>query len=370
MIYLDYSATYPTKKEVLETFVKTSELYIGNSNSIHNLGIESYKLIKEATAQVAFLLGVKESEIIYTSGASEGNNHIIKSICENQKTKNIILTTKYEHPSVNGPLNYLKEKNFIVKYLKTYKNGIVDLKELEKEDFSKVALTTICAVNSEIGIRQPIEKIGYLLKNKCPFHSDLTQIIGKQKISFKNLDFATFSAHKFGGFKGIGITYKKETKIITPLIHSENYEARGGTPPTELIVSTSKALRLALEKVDKNYKIVEILKESLIENLSKVDELTINSNDYCIPHIVNFSVNNIKPETVVNALSKNNIFISTQTACSSKDNYSKTIFELTKDMKKAKTSLRVSIASITNEDEINQFVSELKKIINKCNETK
>lgn len=370
MIYLDYSATYPTKKEVLETFIKTSEMYVGNPNSIHTLGIEAHNLIREATAQVASILGVKEKEIIYTSGASEGNNHVIKSTCENQRHKNIILTTKYEHPSVNGPLNYLKEKNFIIKYLKTDENGIIDLKELEKEDFSKIALTTICAVNSEIGIRQPIEKIGKLLKDKCLFHSDLTQIIGKEKISFKNLDFATFSAHKFGGLKGIGIIYKNENLTLTPLIHSENYEKRGGTPPTELIVSTSKALRLAIDSVDENYKIVEKRKQHLIKILKQIENLTVNSNEYCLPHIVNISIDNIKPETIVNSLSKNNIYISTQTACSSKDNHSQTVMELTNDMKKAKTSLRVSIAGITTEEELDQFAFQLEKIINKYNKTK
>lgn len=367
MVYLDYSATTPVSNEVLDTFLNVAKKYCGNPNSNHKIGIAANKLINEATNQIAEILKIKATEIIYTSGATEGNNHAIKAVCETYANRGkTIITTKFEHPSVYGPLNYLSKKGFKIEFLKITKDGLIDLSHLEKLLTKDVILVTIGAVNSEVGIKQPIAKIAQILKkHDCFFHCDMTQSVGKEKVVFKDIDFATLSAHKFRGIKGIGILYKKENIIIPPLIHGGHSTTsfRGGTPPTELIASMAKALRLAYEDIDQKNQHIEKINLYLKNELAKINKVFINSNNQCLPHILNISVVGIKSETILNALSEKEIYISTQTACSSKSAKSETIYLLTNDEKRAKSSLRISISYTTTKIEIDFFVESLATII-------
>lgn len=363
MTYLDYSATTPVNEDVLDSFVKSSKGFIGNPNSLHELGVKANNIIESASKQIANLLSIKANEIIYTSGASESNNLAIKGICEKYKNRGKhIITTPFEHSSIYGPIDYLKENGYEVDYVKTDKNGLVDLnnlKELIKDD---TVLVSINAVNSEIGIRQPIEEIGEIIKEypKCFFHSDMTQAIGKIKIDISNVDLVSFSAHKFYGIKGIGILIKKEKVELTPLIHggksTTNY--RSGTPTLPLIVSISKALRLALEDIDKKYDYINDLNIYLNQNLNKFDKVKINSNEKCIPHIINVSILDVKPETFQHALEKYEIYVSTQSACSDINAKSKAVYALTNDMDRASSSIRVSLSHLTTREEINYFLDK------------
>ena len=361
MIYLDYSATTKTNDEVLDTFIKCSKEFIGNPNSLHLLGINSKNIIEKATTQIANILNIKESEIIYTSGSTESNNLAIKGICLKYKNRgNHIITTKLEHASVIEPIEYLSQNGFIVDYVKVDKNGIVDLEDLERLINDNTILVSICAVNSEIGLLQPIDKIAHIVKKypKCFFHSDITQALGKVNIDISNIDLASFSAHKFYGVKGIGALIKKEKIELTPLFHggksTTNY--RAGTPALPLIVSMSKALRLATLDLDKKYEYVYNLNKYLKNKLSSYSEVVINSNEYSIPHILNISVLKVKPETMLHALEKYDIYISTKTACSSRKNISESVYELTKNNEYATTSLRISISHLTTKEEIDLFV--------------
>ena len=185
MIYLDYSATTPTDESVLNSYIETTKKIIGNPNSLHKLGVEAKKLIDAATTQIASILNVRPNEIIYTSGASEANNTAIKGVClKYQNRGKHIITTQLEHSSITEPLNYLKTLGFEVNYVNLTPTGKVDLEDLKKKIREDTILVSIASINSEIGIRQPIEKIGNILKNypKIIFHSDITQSIGKEKI--------------------------------------------------------------------------------------------------------------------------------------------------------------------------------------------
>lgn len=361
MIYLDYSATTKPDEEVIESFVKASQ-YFGNPNSLHQLGVQSKHLIDASTKQIANILKVKPNEIIYTSGATESNNTIIKNVLKYKNRGKHIITTKLEHSSIYSPLKQLEEKGFIIDYVPLV-NGIVDINKLKQMITNDTILVTISMVNSETGLRQPIEEIGKLLKEypKIIFHSDITQAVGKINFDLTNVDAASFSAHKFFGFKGIGILYKKENLNIEPLIAGGKSTTvyRSGTPPTELIVSTAKALRLAYENIDEDYKKVETLNKYLKDNLKDV---YINSNEYCIPHILNISVPNIKPETLLHILEKKDIYISTKSACS-KGDISKAVYALTSDKEKAFTSTRISISKKTTKEEIDKFIKTLNEIL-------
>ena len=370
MVYLDYSATTKTNKEVLDTFMKCSDKFIGNPNSLHKLGVESKHMIDSATNQIYELLNLKDKEIIYTSGSTESNNLAIKGICNKYKNRGKhIITTKLEHSSVYGPLNQLKEEGFKIDYVKLDKNGLVDLNDLEKLITDDTILVSICLVNSEIGLLQPINSIADIVHKhkKCLLHSDMTQAIGKVKIDIENVDLITFSAHKFYGIKGVGALIKDKKLDLRPEISGGKSTTiyRSGTPSLPLIVSLSKALRLALQDIEEKYIYVKKLNEYLVNNLQKYEKVKINSNSYCIPHILNISVIGVKPETFLHALEEFDIYISTKSACSSNDSKSDAVYALTKDDILSKHSIRISLSSLTTKEELDYFIDKFQICYNK-----
>lgn len=365
MIYLDYSATTPVNEEVLNSYIETTKKMVGNPNSLHKLGIEAKSLIDAATRQIANILKVKPNEIIYTSGASESNNTAIKGIClKYQNRGKHIITTHLEHSSIMEPLNYLERQGFEVEYVNITENGMVDIEDLKKKIRDDTILVTIASINSEVGIVQPIKDIAALLKKypKVYFHSDITQSLGKEKVDLTDVDLASFSAQKFYGMKGIGGLVKKENVVIEPLIHGgkSTTKDRSGTPATALIVSMAKALRLAYENLEEKQKYVKELNIFLRNELEK-NEITINSPEVAIPNILNISLENIKPETVLHALEEKEIYISTKTACATNDS-SDAVYAITKDEEKAKHSLRISLSYLTTKKELEIFITELVRI--------
>ena len=361
MIYLDYSATTPVNEEVLKVFNKVCLEYPGNSNSLHSLGIKSKELEDYATEKIAKLLKVKPSEIIYTSGSSESNNTAIKGVCNKYKNRgNHIITTNLEHSSVIAPLNYLTKEGFTIDYVKIKDNGLVDIENLKELLTDETILVSISIVDSEIGLRQNINEIGKLLKEypKCIFHVDCTQGIGKINIDFTNIDLASISAHKFYGLKGIGLLIKKENIVIEPLIHGgkSTTSYRSGTPPLPLIVSLMKALELIIPNIDKNYEYITKLNNIIKDKLSTYELVHINSTENSIPHILNFSLLKIKPETFIHALEEYNIFISTKSACSKSNTISSSVYALTKNEELSYQTLRISLSYLTTIEEVNKFL--------------
>lgn len=369
MIYLDYSATTPVNKDVLDSFNKACLNYPGNPNSLHQLGVDAKKLIDDATKQIANLLNVKEKEIIYTSGSSEANNTAIKGVAlKYQNRGKHIITTSLEHSSVIGPLNFLEQNGFDVDFVPLKENGTVDLDSLKSLIREDTILVSICSVNSEVGIINPILEIGEILKEypKCLFHVDMTQSIGKINIPLDNIDLVSFSGHKIYGLKGIGVLIKKENVNIEPLIHGGKSTTafRSGTPAGPLIVSISKALRLALENIDDKYNYVKKLNQRLKDDLKQYKDVYINSNDNCLPHVLNISVIGIKPETFQHALEQDEIYISTQTACSKIGKPSLAVLSVTNDELRASSSLRISLSHLTKDSEIEQFLKSFSKCYN------
>ena len=325
MIYLDYTATTKPEKEVLDTYVEVSEKYFGNTNSLHGFGAECEKLEKEAIKQIATLLGVKEKEIIYTSGATEANNLSIKGVAFRYQSRGRhIITTKIEHDSVYNVFRYLEAIGFDVTYLDVNEEGIIDIHKLNEALREDTILVSIMAVNSEIGSIQPIEEIGNILKKypKIFFHVDATQAIGKINIDFTNIDLVSMSAHKFYGLKGSGILICKEHVELVPLMHGGGSLSvyRSGTLDLPGLVAFSKALRLALTNLNEKYNKVESLNIKLKELLKQNPNIKIISSEKAIPHILSISITDIKPETLVTALSEEKIYLSTKSACSSKKN--------------------------------------------------
>lgn len=369
MIYLDYSATTPANPQVISYFTKVATKYPANPNSNHALGKQANQIITQTTKKISKLLSIKETEIIYTSGSSESNNLAIKGACF-QKKGNHIITTNFEHSSVIAPINDLQRQGYQVDILKPTTKGQIDIQELKQLITNQTVLISITAVNSEIGILEPIEKIGKYLKKEHPniiYHVDLTQLITKVQVDLSNIDLASFSAHKFYGIKGIGILIKKEHLKIKPLIQGGKSTTiyRSGTPPTALIASLGKALELAMQNIEENYQKVTYLNKYLKNKLSQYEYITINSNNYCLPHIINFSLKDTDPSKIQDLLSQYEIYISTQTACANAKKQSPSVYALTQNKSLAETSLRVSISHHTTTQELDKFIETLTKIYRK-----
>ena len=368
MVYLDYSATTPINKNVLDSFNKVCLEYPGNANSLHILGSDSFHLMEAATKQVADILGVLKEEVIFTSGASEANNlAIIGTILKYKSRGKHIITTKLEHSSVLDTVEYLAENGYEVEYVNILENGKVDINDLKNKIRDDTLLVSIGHVNSEIGIIQNVDEIGKCLKKypKIVFHVDGTQAIGKIKVNLQNVDLYTISAHKIYGLVGVGCLIKKKHIDLVPIIHGGKSQSkyRSGTPSVALYVSMAKALKLIFEDFDKKYNKVVELNNYLKKNLETMNKVIINSNKEGVPHIINISILGIKPETMLHALEEQGIFISTKTACSYDSNESLSVYELTKNKEKAKSSLRVSLSYLTTIDELDYFIKVLKEKI-------
>lgn len=362
MIYLDYSATTPVNPEVLDSLVKVSRDYIGNPNSMHSLGVKSRALLKSATRQIADCLNVKMEEIIYTSGATEANNTALLGVALRYKNRgNHIILSKLEHPSEYVLANYLENLGFRISYVNNDSDGLIDLDDLKSLITDKTILVSIVGVNSEVGVRQPLKTIRQIIKKENPntiFHSDLTQALGKVAINLNDVDLASFSGHKIYGPKGIGILYKSEKVDIVPLIHgsSKDFPLRAGTPPLPLIVALSKAIRLCLMDLEKKELYVKKLNEKIVDDLSHYHGLKFNNTKYSIYHVINISLMDIKPESFVHAMEDHEVYISTNTACSSGE-LSTSVMALYGDKKRAMTTIRISLSCNTTMDEVNKFLT-------------
>ena len=369
MTYFDYSATTPVNSEVLDSFVKATNMYVGNPNSLHKLGVDSKHLIDSATKQIEELLNIKDKEVIYTSGSSESNNLAIMGIAMKYSNRGKhIITTHLEHSSINEPLNYLSTLGYEISYVKLDNNGLVDLNELEKLIRDDTILVTITAVNSEVGVRQPVEMIGKIIArySKCYFHVDATQCIGKDHIDLSNVDLVSLTAHKIYGLKGIGILLRNKKIELEPIIRGGKSTSiyRSGTPSLPLIVSISKALRLALQDMDKNIQYVKSINFDLRNYFKEYDKVRINSNDYSVPYILNISVLGVKPESLLHALEKHDIYVSTKSACSSNNDESEAVYNITGNHEQAASSIRISLSHLTTIDDIDN----LKKAFKACYE--
>lgn len=365
MIYLDYSATTPVDIDVFDTLSKVTKNYIGNPNSMHSLGQKSMELLESATKQIADIFGVNSNEIIYTGGSTESNNMaIIGAALANHKKGKHIIVSKLEHPSIYVICDYLKSIGFEISYVKNDSDGLIDfddLKNLVRED---TILVSISAINSEIGIRQPLKMIRQIIKKEnmgTVFHSDMTQAIGKVSVNMHDVDLASVSGQKIFGPKGIGFLYKSSMVKVTPLLYGSTKEnINPGTPPLPLIAALSKAVRLANENLEKKERFVTLLNEKIVNTLSKYPNILFNKTKYSIPHILNISVMDVMPEVMVHALASHEIYVSSNTACSSGE-VSNAVLAVYNDLNRAKHTIRISLSHVTTTEEINRFLEVFKE---------
>lgn len=366
MIYFDNSATTQIYPEALETYVKTSQQIMGNPSSLHALGNQAQHLLMRARQQIAALLQVADSEIYFTSGGTEGNNWILKGTAhaKRQYGKHVIISA-VEHPSVTEAAQQLVAEGFDLSVLPVNQQGFVDLAALKTLIRSDTILVSVMAVNNEIGVVQPLRAISELLQPypTIHFHVDAVQALGKVPQAqwlTERVDFATFSAHKFHGPKGVGFVYWKKGKQLAPLLAGGGQESnrRSGTENVPGIAATAKALRLYLEQIEIAH--LEALKRTLLTALKQYPKVTVFSEDdpqLFAPHILCFGMQGIKGEVFVHALEEAGIFVSTTSACSSKKaNKNSTLYAMHVPQNLAQTAVRISLASQNTAEEIAQFL--------------
>jgi len=362
MIYLDYSATTPIGYEVLDTYNRTSKDFFGNPNSLHEIGVKTKNLMNSATKQIAEIFNIHDTEITYTYGATAANNLALIGVAlANHKRGKHIIVSKLEHPSIYAICDYLTSIGFEISYVKNDSEGLIDFEDLKSLIRSETILVSICAVNSETGVRQPLKMIRQIIKKENPdtlIHSDMTQAIGKVSMNLHDVDLATFTGHKIYGPKGIGILYKNNNVKISPILFGSGKSNMlcPGTPAVPLIVSLSKAVRLATTDLEKRERFIERLNMKIVDALSKYEGVMINKTKYSIPHILNISLRNIKGETFLHALEEYEIYVSSNTACSS-GTMSSSVLAIYNDKVRASSTLRISLSHLTTTDEVNKFIN-------------
>jgi cysteine desulfurase len=349
-------------KAVLNRFCEVSQNNYGNPNASHYIGKLAKDLIIESTETIKRLLNCPHMEVIYTSGASEANNLAIKGIAgvSRHKGKHII-STCLEHASISGTLKWLQSSGYEIELVPIGADGSLDLDELKELLRADTILVSVGYVDSEVGVRQPIDAIASILSDypNCAFHVDATQAIGKIPVDFAGVDLITFSPHKFFGLNGTGVLLRKESVLLEPIIHggASTSHYRSGTPFTAGAAATAFALELCLENSVEKYKTVHHLNEMLQRGLLKHPLVCINSTGRSVPHILNISVKGVKASLFQASLDDNQVCISIKSACSTDTTPSRSVFSITGNRELARTSWRISLCHLTTELEITEFLN-------------
>ena len=371
-IYLDNSATTKPYQEVVDKMVLALTTQYGNPSSIHKKGIEVEREIKEIRRNIARSLGAKENEIYFTSGGTECNNTIIRSVARlNKKTKNHIISTVIEHPSVLDTLKDLESEGFEVTYLPVDKDGKISIEDLKNTIKKETILVSIMHVNNEIGTIQPIEEIGKYLKSldeKIYLHVDAVQSYAKIKFrpSRYNIDFMSVSGHKLHGPKGIGFMYVKENNRIKPLLTGGGQEIgiRSGTENVPGIYGIGEAVKVINKDlegtIDKIRELRDLLKEEILAN---IDDVKINTPEDGVCHVLNVSFRGVRGEVLLHYLEQKEIYVSTGSACSSKKKGSHVLNAIGLTPEEIEGAIRFSLSDLNTKEEILETIKVLKESV-------
>ncbi|WP_042459725.1 cysteine desulfurase family protein [Neobacillus dielmonensis] len=373
MIYFDNSATTKPYREVLDSYVKVAGEYYGNPSSLHSYGGQAEKLLSHAREQIAKLLGVKASEIYFTSGGTESNNLAIKgtALTYHNRGRHII-TTSVEHPSVSDAMEQLELQGFEITYLPVDEAGRISVSAVERAIRKDTILVSVMHVNNEVGTIQPIKEIGTMLSRypSILYHVDAVQAVGKVPIHIaeNHIDLLSISGHKFHGLKGTGALFLREGVRLTPLFNGGQQEKniRSGTENVPGVVAMAKALRLTMNKSETGIAEMRNIQRLLRSGLSCIEDIQINTPiENAAPHILNFSLRGIRSEVFIHSLEQQGIYVSTTSACSSKrKSASKTLLAMGVSEELAESGIRISLSLENNEDEARIVLEAIKKTVN------
>ena len=374
IIYLDNAATTQTLTEVYDAMKPYFDEYYGNAASVYRFAGKSTKAVDDARATVADFLGAKPKEIYFTSGGSESDNWALKAtaFAKREKGKHII-TTKIEHHAILHTCDYLEKLGYEITYVNVDENGVVKLDELKAAIREDTILISVMFANNEIGTIEPIKEIGEIAHEKgIIFHTDAVQAYGHVPIDVNelNIDILSASGHKFGGPKGVGIMYLRDTVKIGSFIHGGAQERgkRAGTHNTPGIVGFAKATEIAKEKMMeraskeaglRDYLIGRVLKEIPYTKLNghPTNRLTNNTN---------FSFRFIEGESLLLMLDQKGICGSSGSACTSGSlDPSHVLLAIGLPHEIAHGSLRLTLSESNTKEEIDKVIDDLKVIVDR-----
>ena len=377
-IYLDYQATTPVDKRVIDKMIPYFGEIYGNPHSRnHSFGWEAEQAVEVARENVAKIIGANPKEIIFTSGATESNNLAIKGLADFYgDKKNHIITCVTEHKCVLESCRLLSEKGFEVTYLQVNKDGLIDIKDLESKITDKTLLVSIMGVHNEIGVIQPLKEIGEICrKNSVFFHTDCAQAIGKIKLDVNemNIDLLSISGHKIYAPKGVGALYvrRKPRVRITAMMSGGGQERgmRSGTLSPALCVGLGEACRICADEIDEESKRITKLKNIFLEGIhGECADIFINGSETNrVPGNINLSFAYVEGESLMMGIK--NLAVSSGSACTSaslEPSYVLKALGVSEEL--AHTSLRIGIGRYTSEKDIRNavrvIVNEVKRLRN------
>lgn len=375
-IYLDYQATTPVDKRVIDKMLPYFGEIYGNPHSRnHSFGWQAEQAVEVARENVANIIGANPKEIIFTSGATESNNLAIKGLADFYgDKKNHIITCVTEHKCVLESCRLLSERGFEVTYLQVNKDGLIDLKDLESKINEKTLLVSIMGVHNEIGVIQPLKEIGDICrKNSVFFHTDCAQAIGKIKINVDemNIDLLSISGHKIYAPKGVGALYvRRKPRVRISAMMSGGGQERGmrsGTLSPALCVGLGEACKICADEIDEESKRITKLKNILLEGIQgECDDIFINGSETDrVPGNINLSFAYVEGESLMMGIK--NLAVSSGSACTSaslEPSYVLKALGVSEEL--AHTSLRIGIGRFTTEkdvrDAVKVIVNEVKRL--------
>ncbi len=373
-IYMDYSSTTPIDPRVADKMIPFLREQFGNPASrSHMYGWTAEKAVEEAREHVAALVNADSREIIWTSGATEGNNLALKGAAHFYQTKGKhIITVKTEHKAVLDTVRELERQGFEATYLQPQDNGLITVQQLAEAIRPDTILVSVMWVNNEIGVIQPIDEIGELCRSKgIIFHSDAAQATGKTPIDLEKtkVDLVTFTAHKSYGPKGIGALYvrRKPRVRLEAQMHGGGHERglRSGTLAPHQIVGMGEAFRLAKEEMDSEITRIQSLRDRLAKGLSEMEEVYINGDmAHRVPHNLNVSFNYVEGESLIMAIK--DIAVSSGSACTSASlEPSYVLRALGRSDELAHSSIRFTFGRFTTVEDIDFTIDLIKKKVDK-----
>jgi cysteine desulfurase len=374
-IYLDNNATTKIDEDVLAAMLPYLTMYYGNPSSMHTFGGQVGRAIRSARAKVASLLGAEDSEIIFTSCGTEGDNAAILAALKAQPKRKHIITTEVEHPAILNLCRKLEKEGYTVTYLTVNSKGQIDLDELQASITGNTAVVSIMYANNETGVIFPIEQIGQIVKEYgAIFHVDAVQAVGKVPLDMKTstIDLLTLSGHKIHAPKGIGALYVRKGVRFRPLLIGGHQERgrRGGTENVASIVALGKAAELAqeyLRDIGQEKQLRDKLEQVI---LSTIPNTVVNGDQVNrLPNTTNIGFKYIEGEAILLSLDKYGICASSGSACSSGSlEPSHVLRALGLPYSVLHGSIRFSLSRFTTEAEIDTVLKVLPPIINRLRE--
>ncbi|MBI9099841.1 MAG: NifS family cysteine desulfurase [Spirochaetaceae bacterium] len=376
-IYLDNNATTKVDPLVMKKMLPFFVEKYGNPNSLHGFGTETHPAMGEALNSLYEGLNASDdSDIIVNSCGTESNNTVLKGIyfdIIHKGVKNHIITSQIEHPAIRHTCEFLESLGADVTYLPVNDDGIVTadiLKEHIRKD--QTALVSIMWANNETGLINPVKELAAVAHdNGALFHTDAVQAVGKVKVDVQdaNVDFLTFSAHKFHGPKGVGGLYIKEGLNLTPLFHGGEQmgKKRAGTVNVAFMVGMGYALDLAVKALDFENQEVRRLRDKLEDAIMKIDDtIVIGKRSLRTPNTILVSFKGIEGEAFLWDLNWNGIAASTGSACSSEDLEADATFQaMHVDTDLSHTGVRFSLSRFTTEEEIDKAIEVIGKTVDR-----